>query len=345
MSLQQNLATLPRLENGEVRYARGWFIIGGSDEYKTGEAKPLKYFGKELVAFRGDDGKVHVLDAYCPHLGAHMGYGGEVIGSTIQCPFHHWRFDGEGQCVEIPYAKKIPDRACTNHWTTDEHSGIVFIWHDPEGNEPDYKIPEMEEYGQEGWSDWNLKRLEIKTNPREIIENVADSAHFLYVHHMDEMIHFENEYVDHMATQRMKGSGPGGEVETTATYYGPAFQYTWMSSVVESRLINTNTPIDENTLHLWFGVMIQYGDFSDEDLDRVNRSLETLGMQGQFELTKENLLMIQEAIIAATQQGYYEDVAVWENKLYRPKPVLCDGDGPLAKLRKWYSQFYTDRSA
>lgn len=339
--MQKNLETLPRLSNGEIRYARGWFIIGGADEY-TNEAKPIKYFGQDLVAFRGESGKIVVLDAYCPHLGAHLGYGGTVVADTIQCPFHAWRFDETGQCVEVPYAKQIPKKACTKSWQTMERSGLVFIWHDPEGNSPTYDIPEMEEYGQEGWTGWNLHRLEIKTNPREIIENVADSAHFLYVHGMEEMISFENVYEDHKATQLMHGRGPGGEVKTKATYYGPAFQYTWMTAMVESRLVNTNTPIDENTLHLWFGVMIQIGEFSDADIDRINQSLEQVGLRDQFDLTKDNLLMVQDAIIQSTQKGYYDDVAIWEHKLFREQPVLCDGDGPLNKLRKWYKQFYTD---
>jgi len=38
--------------------------------------------------------------------------------------------------------------------------------------------------------------------------------------------------------------------------------------------------------------------------------------------------------------GFLMDVRVWENKRYEYKPVLCDGDGPLHKMRKWYSQFY-----
>ena len=37
-----------------------------------------------------------------------------------------------------------------------------------------------------------------------------------------------------------------------------------------------------------------------------------------------------------------EDKPIWENKIYRPLPVLCDGDGPIAKFRKWYSQFYVN---
>lgn len=340
--MNKNIDTLPRLANGEIRFPRGWFIIGGVDEFAIGDVKPLKYFGQELVAYRNESNEVIVLDAYCPHMGAHLGYGGKVEGNDLRCPFHAWRFDDSGQCVEIPYAKHIPPKACTKKWLTREISGFVFIWHDPQGNAPTYEIPAMPEFGEEGWTGWNLNRIEIKTHQREIIENVADSAHFLYVHQMGELLSFENIYEDHMATQIMHGRGPGGEVKTTATYYGPAFQYTWMRSMVNSRLVNTNTPVDEHTTHLWFGVMIQIGEFSAEDLERVNASLERMGMLDQFDLTPDNLLAIRDAIIQSTQKGYYDDVAIWEHKLYRTTPILCDGDGPLNKLRKWYSQFYQD---
>lgn len=341
--MQKNIDTLPHMPDGSIRYPRGWFLIGGSEDYPAGEAKPIKYFGQELVAFRGEEGGVVVLDAFCPHMGAHLGYGGKVEGNSIRCPFHAWRFDPAGECVEIPYAKQIPPKACTRSWLTREVSGLVFIWHDPQGGAPDYEIPEMPEFGKEGWTSWNLNRLEIKTHQREIIENVADSAHFIYVHQVLELYDFQNIYEGHTATQLMHGRGVSGEIKTRATYYGPAFQYTWMNAIVESRLVNTNTPIDENTVHLWFGVMIQVGDFTQEDIDKVNLSLESVGLGGQFELTPDNLLMVQDAIIASTRQGYYDDVRIWEHKLYRTSPVLCDGDGPLNKLRKWYSQFYTDR--
>lgn len=341
--MQANTKTLPRLENGEIRYPRGWFIIGGSDEYPQGEAKGVKYFNQELVVFRGEDNTITVLDAYCPHLGAHLGHGGQVVGNTIQCPFHAWRFDASGECVEVPYAKRIPPKgACTRSWHTMEKMGLVFIWHDPRGGDPEYDIPDLPEYGQEGWTGWNLKRLTIDTHPREVIENVADVAHFGTVHKIGEIDEFDNIYEDHKATQIMKGRGAGGELDSRATYFGPAFQITWMRTIVESRLVNTNTPIDENTIHLWFGVMIQASNFTEEDLALINASLETVGMGGAFDLTPDNMGMIQEAIIAATQQGYYEDVAIWEHKLFREDPILCDGDGPLNKLRKWYSQFYTD---
>ena len=59
----------------------GWFAVAFSSELEAGEVKPVRYFGKELVLFRTSDGEAHLLDAFCPHLGAHLGHGG--VGS---CP-------------------------------------------------------------------------------------------------------------------------------------------------------------------------------------------------------------------------------------------------------------------
>jgi 3-ketosteroid 9alpha-monooxygenase subunit A len=38
--------------------------------------------------------------------------------------------------------------------------------------------------------------------------------------------------------------------------------------------------------------------------------------------------------------GFEDDIRIWETKLYRETPVLCDGDGPISQLRRWYRQFY-----
>ena len=50
------------------------------------------------------DGVVGVLDAFCPHLGAHLGMGGTVEGNALRCPFHGWEFATSGACTAIPYA-------------------------------------------------------------------------------------------------------------------------------------------------------------------------------------------------------------------------------------------------
>lgn len=296
-------------------FATGWFVIATADELPAGKVLSLRYFGKKLVAFRGDGGAVFVLDAYCPHLGADLGVGGTVVGDTVRCPFHAWRFAGDGSCAEVPYATKIPPRACIKPWEVRERNGLVFVWHDRLGRAPSYEIPAIAEYGAPEWTGWTMNCVTIRTQPREIVENVADRGHFPTVHgtHIEE---FDNEFVDHMAIQRSAGiayprGGGSDRFRLTATYYGPAYQVTEMESFVPNRLVNAHTPIDEHSLHLRFGVMLL----------RKNEKY-------------------ARAYVENLQVGFGEDIQIWENKAWRDRPTLCDGDGPIGALRRWYRQFY-----
>jgi phenylpropionate dioxygenase-like ring-hydroxylating dioxygenase large terminal subunit len=70
----------------------GWFMVGWSPEFPMGETRPLKYFGEDLVAYRDQSGELHVVEAHCKHLGAHLGHGGKVVGDCVECPFHGRRW-------------------------------------------------------------------------------------------------------------------------------------------------------------------------------------------------------------------------------------------------------------
>jgi 3-ketosteroid 9alpha-monooxygenase subunit A len=49
--------------------------------------------------------------------------------------------------------------------------------------------------------------------------------------------------------------------------------------------------------------------------------------------------------VQQAQEAFYEDVAIWHSKTRVDNPLLCDGDGPVYQLRRWYEQFYTDVAA
>ena len=65
-------------------FPNGWFQIAYSDELQPGDVIPVHAVGKHLVLFRTESGAPNVLDAYCPHLGAHLGYGGLIEGEVIR---------------------------------------------------------------------------------------------------------------------------------------------------------------------------------------------------------------------------------------------------------------------
>ncbi len=304
-------------------FARGWFVLMFSEELEPEQVMPIRRFGQELVLFRTASGEPKVLDAYCPHLGAHLGHGGKVVEESIVCPFHAWKFDGDGQCIEIPYAKRIPPKARVECWPVRERNGMIFVWHDREKGLPDWEIPEIAECADAEFLPWKYAHLEIKTPPLAIAENLADSGHFVTVHDTHPVPgSFSNTYEGHVGQQKIKAiaypvHGGTDEFESTATYYGPAYQITKMEGKGLGVIVNAHTPIDDERVMLRFGVSMK----------------RTEGMSDAM----------VDHFIDNMRDGYLQDVRIWENKIYLDRPMLCDGDGPIGEFRRWYQQFYTPR--
>lgn len=333
-------------------FARGWHIVAFSQELRPGDIKALHYFDQELVLFRGANGVAAVLDAYCPHLGAHLaGTGSQVIGDTVRCPFHGWQFNAAGACTAIPYARKIPERAksALKSWPLVEKNGFIALWHDPEEGAPNWELPDIPDWGVEPWGDWRFNRRRIRAHGREIIENIVDIGHFPSVHG-GRALQFDNVFTPYSVSQesrirfdasvpliqpsdipfdlkamRAARDTPDSRQWGIATYHGPSIMYfytTVAGEAVEYRSwwINYYTPINAEEVELTSGIIVA-----------------PLGEQPLPEEFVENYPM---AAIA----GFGQDIEVWKTKIYRSDPILCDGDGPIHKLRKWYDRFYRPRA-
>ena len=105
-----------------TEYPHGWFAVGYSADIRTRPSQEAAYFGHELVLFRTMSGKAALFDAYCPHLGAHLGHGGTVTGESIRCPFHGLCFDLKGECTFSPHDNKMN----LTKWELIEHGGFLF---------------------------------------------------------------------------------------------------------------------------------------------------------------------------------------------------------------------------
>ena len=131
----------------------------------VGEVKPARYFGQDLAVWRGEDGQARMVDAYCKHLGAHMGHGGKVHGNLLECPFHAWRYDGEkGVVKEIPYAKAIPPqvkRKCTRTWHIREANQWLWMWYHPEDAAPLYDVVHLPEASDPEWTPYDVVEWRI----------------------------------------------------------------------------------------------------------------------------------------------------------------------------------------
>ncbi|OLT42729.1 3-ketosteroid-9-alpha-hydroxylase [Saccharomonospora sp. CUA-673] len=320
------------------RFARGWHCLGLVEQFDDGKPHAIHAFGTKLVVFRGGDGELNVLDGYCRHMGGDLTQG-EVKGNEIACPFHDWRWGGDGKCKSIPYAKRVPLRARTRAWQTMQENGQLFIWHDPEGNPPpaEVTIPQIDGIFSGEWSNWTWDSVTIEgANCREIVDNVVDMAHFFYIHY-GIPTYFKNVFEGHIASQYLNSKGRadmgmssnyGGEdnlLESEASYYGPAYMINTLHNnykgfKIDTVLINCHYPVSPTSFVLQWGVAVRKPPgISDDQADGIARKFaEGVGV------------------------GFLQDVEIWKNKTRIDNPLLCEEDGPVYQLRRWYEQFYVD---
>jgi 3-ketosteroid 9alpha-monooxygenase subunit A len=302
----------------------GWFKVLLSSELKRGEIKNIDALGRRFVVFRGDSGKAGALDAHCPHLGAHLGVGGTVVGDTIRCPFHGWQWNGQGQCTAIPYAERIPPGARARNWPVDEINGHIFIWHHANNGEPFYRIPKIDFFGSPEWtSDWVQYSWDLRTHPQEVMENAIDWAHFMIVHKTAPPKHRESHFEDAMFKWVIDApldnvvGGPSENLFLIGENWGLGFNSIHYRGAAETFSVATLTPLNDGKMRLTNHVIGKKGSRSEADA------------MGELRAQMEE----QSKIVA-------QDFAIWENKSYRDKPMLCDGDGPILEYRLWARQFY-----
>src|SRR4051812_19553670 len=113
----------------------GWYAVGFSEEFANGSVSTRSLAGRELLVFRTERGEVSAMDPICPHLGAHMGHGGKVVGESVRCPFHGFRFGVDGTCVATGYDTK-PPKVRAKTWPVLENHGVVLVYYDPHGQTP-----------------------------------------------------------------------------------------------------------------------------------------------------------------------------------------------------------------
>ncbi|MBA3741487.1 Rieske 2Fe-2S domain-containing protein [Sporichthya sp.] len=164
-------------QRSHIARPTGWFCIGTSDEVRS-EPRPLHHFGVELVVYRGESGQVVVFDAYCAHMGAHLGIGGRVTGDDIICPYHGWRWDRGGEVVEIPYSSRLNRARQLKGWSVLEQDGLVFIWHDECGGEPAWEPPSFAELGAGG--EQVMREDTVRMFPEMAVETAVDPAHVAF---------------------------------------------------------------------------------------------------------------------------------------------------------------------
>ena len=160
-----------------------WMPALLEEEVKEPDCAPvrLRLLGEDLVAFRDSDGRVGILDAYCPHRRVHLYFGrNEECG--LRCVYHGWKFDVTGQCTDMPseppgsdFARKVRIAS----YPTRVRGGVVWIYMGPRERMPE--PPDFE------WSRLPVPQRSVikrvqECNWAQVVEGGIDSSHLSFLH-------------------------------------------------------------------------------------------------------------------------------------------------------------------
>ncbi|MEQ6902164.1 Rieske 2Fe-2S domain-containing protein [Nocardioides sp. YIM 152588] len=314
----------------------GWFQVAWSAEVPPGAVHRMTYFGRDLVAWRGHSGEVTVMDAYCEHLGAHLGHGGTVVGDDIQCPFHGWRWNSAGRNVCIPYEDRPNIGKKIRTYPVTERNEAVYLWHDVERRAPYFDVPDVFGAWDDGRTADDYHRSHpdqilfdpgLELHPQYVLENGVDFAHFKYVHKVPIIPLFTRQefeepisYVDFtIAFEGEPGSIEEVDSWVEAINCGLGLAVTKSHGMIDNRTATAVTPVDDRTCDVRFSVWIGRDPSLDEETSRARAIKHARGVIEQFQA----------------------DIVIWSHQKYADPAALARGEyAGFTALRRWAQQFY-----
>lgn len=300
--------------NPSLPIPNGWYGLLASRDLRRGQVMRLRFFARELVAYRGMDGQARVLNAYCPHLGAHLGRGGRVNGASIECPFHGWRFSGDGVCSYVPDGE--PPRVGVRSWPVDEHSGTVFVYHDIEERTPHYRVSRIPELDRNGWHSATEVRTRWIGHLQDQRENIVDVSHFTTIHGQpivpEQTFRTEGPFAYVEQSFMLAGRGIPYHVELC----GPGVVTVRMGWPVNSCVVAFSNPIDDDAFEFrWLA---------------TTKKLRFAPLVSRI---------FQHFMVRRSWHDIHIEKEIMDHKTHLERPVLLPHEHYIREYREWFRQF------
>ena len=151
---------------------------------KDGAPVRVRLLGEDLLAYRDTNGKVGLVDAYCPHRRAPMFFGrNEECG--LRCVYHGWKFDVNGDCVDMPSEPAdtpLKAKVKMKAYPTFEKGGVIWTYMGPPDLQPE---PPDYEWLRAPPTHCRVSRTFESCNYLQGLEGGLDTAHSSFVHNND----------------------------------------------------------------------------------------------------------------------------------------------------------------
>jgi phthalate 4,5-dioxygenase len=163
-------------------FRRYWLPALLSEQVSVADGDPvrLELLSEKMLAFRDSSGRLGLVDEFCAHRGVSLWFGRNEEGG-IRCPYHGWKYDISGQCVDIPSERGTPfcERVKLKSYPLVERGGVIWVYMGPPELQP--PLPEYEFATVALSQSYTSKRLQ-QCNWLQALEGGIDSSHVSFLH-------------------------------------------------------------------------------------------------------------------------------------------------------------------
>jgi 5,5'-dehydrodivanillate O-demethylase len=161
---------------------RYWHPVAVAGEFtKEKPIRAVKILGEELAVFRDKSGKYGLVGEHCPHRLASLAYG-RVEEDGIRCPYHGWKFDHGGRCLEQPAEppdSHFKERIKHAAYPVESLGGLLYAYLGPA---PAPLLPRWDVLVWQRGKRWIVKESVIDCNWLQPMENSVDPSHLFWLH-------------------------------------------------------------------------------------------------------------------------------------------------------------------
>lgn len=309
-----------------------WVFLGFSQQLKPETIQSIKIMDRDLVLWKSVSGKVSVMDAYCPHMGAHLGQG-KIRGELLECIFHKRCFTSAGKCQG--------NGRLANSYPTCVNKNMIFAWFGT--TVPLWDMPDLlagfPGVPESNWSIFKAQRFNLNFHSKGMAENGVDASHFKAYHHFCkayelprilEKTNFrftaQSKFLGYPLFEKLKIPH---EIDIISENIGACTLIINSIVKVPKRYINFKflylaSPVTADNTDYTLAMAI---------MDKSNR---------QFKPWKNIFAYFYYLYAFTSQKGEFirETKQIWGKKSFLPSPDFSSNESVMKKFHDWYEQFY-----
>ena len=178
--LQAVKKTAASMANRSTRFIfNEWYVAAFGNEIKR-EFLQRTLLDKRIVMFRTEAGTPVALADRCAHRAFPLSRG-TLDGDTVVCAYHGFRYDAEGNCIEVPSAAKCPKGIGVAQYRVIEKGPLVWIWMGDPALADESRLPEQAWLTQADW-ETSSGYFDLQSNYVSMHENLLDLTHLSFLH-------------------------------------------------------------------------------------------------------------------------------------------------------------------